>query len=129
MLETRRLLLRDEKLDDIDAFAAYRRKEAFWRHYINLDQVKRRPGTPIWTLEGALACDLCRATSRRAPRATLERLTREDIRIVQRLLGHSSIATTEIYTHVSDEALRTTLERADVLATLAPRAQARVGTH
>jgi len=30
------------------------------------------------------------------------------------------IATTEIYTHVSDEALRTTLERADVLATLAP---------
>ena len=37
-----------------------------------------------------------------------------DIRFVQRLLGHSSIATTEIYTHVSDEALRTTLERADV---------------
>jgi site-specific recombinase XerD len=42
-----------------------------------------------------------------------------DIRFVQRLLGHSSIATTEIYTHVSDEALRTTLERADVLGTLA----------
>jgi site-specific recombinase XerD len=42
-----------------------------------------------------------------------------DIRFVQRLLGHSSIATTEIYTHVSDEALRTTLERADVLASFA----------
>jgi integrase/recombinase XerD len=42
-----------------------------------------------------------------------------DIRFVQRLLGHSSIATTEIYTHVSDEALRTTLERADVLGTFA----------
>lgn len=42
-----------------------------------------------------------------------------DIRFVQRLLGHSSIATTEIYTHVSDEALRTTLERADVLRMLA----------
>jgi site-specific recombinase XerD len=41
-----------------------------------------------------------------------------DIRIVQRLLGHSSIATTEIYTHVSDEALRVTLERANVLGTL-----------
>jgi site-specific recombinase XerD len=42
-----------------------------------------------------------------------------DIRFVQRLLGHSSIATIGIYTHVSDEALRITLERADVLGTLA----------
>ncbi len=42
-----------------------------------------------------------------------------DIRFVQRLLGHSSIATTEIYTHVSDEALRTTLERANVLRAVA----------
>jgi integrase/recombinase XerD len=42
-----------------------------------------------------------------------------DIRFVQRLLGHSSIATTEIYTHVSDEALRVTLERADVLGKFA----------
>ncbi len=42
-----------------------------------------------------------------------------DIRIVQRLLGHSSIATTEIYTHVSDETLRLTLERADILGNFA----------
>lgn len=47
--------------------------------------------------------------------ATLLIETGVDIRIVQRLLGHSSIATTEIYTHVSDEALRTSLERANVL--------------
>jgi site-specific recombinase XerD len=51
--------------------------------------------------------------------ATLLIETGVDIRFVQRLLGHSSIATTEIYTHVSDEALRITLERADVLGTLA----------
>jgi integrase/recombinase XerD len=53
--------------------------------------------------------------------ATLLIETGVDIRFVQRLLGHSSIATTEIYTHVSDEALRMTLERANVLQTIAAR--------
>ena len=53
--------------------------------------------------------------------ATLLIETGVDIRIVQRLLGHSSIATTEIYTHVSDEALRKTLERANVLGALGLR--------
>jgi integrase/recombinase XerD len=50
--------------------------------------------------------------------ATLLIETGVDIRFVQRLLGHSSIATTEIYTHVCDEALRLTLERANVLGAL-----------
>jgi len=41
-----------------------------------------------------------------------------DIRFVQRLLGHASIATTEIYTHVTDEALRTVLAKADTVGSL-----------
>lgn len=38
-----------------------------------------------------------------------------DIRIVQRLLGHASISTTEIYTKVSDNSLVAAIERADTL--------------
>lgn len=38
-----------------------------------------------------------------------------DIRFVQRLLGHRSILTTQIYTHVSDRALEAALSRANVL--------------
>lgn len=37
-----------------------------------------------------------------------------DIRFVQRLLGHSSISTTEIYTHVNDKVLREKIIQANV---------------
>lgn len=37
-----------------------------------------------------------------------------DIRYVQKLLGHHSISTTEIYTHVSDQSLREALQRANM---------------
>ena len=38
-----------------------------------------------------------------------------DIRFIQRLLGHASLSTTEIYTHVSDQALSRVVSSADVL--------------
>lgn len=37
-----------------------------------------------------------------------------DIRFVQKLLGHASITTTEIYTHVADHVLRAEISRANV---------------
>lgn len=45
-----------------------------------------------------------------------------DIRYIQRLLGHASLRTTEIYTHVSNAALRRVISDADVLGrSLGPR--------
>lgn len=38
-----------------------------------------------------------------------------DIRYIQRLLGHASLSTTEIYTHVSDRSLKRVVSDADVL--------------
>ena len=41
-----------------------------------------------------------------------------DIRMVQALLGHANLKTTEIYVRVSNHALRRALERADILNVL-----------
>lgn len=41
-----------------------------------------------------------------------------DIRYIQRLLGHSSLSTTEIYTHVSDRSLKRVVSEANVLGRL-----------
>ena len=38
-----------------------------------------------------------------------------DIRYIQRLLGHASLSTTEIYTHVTNPALQRIVSDADVL--------------
>jgi len=46
-----------------------------------------------------------------------------DIRLVQRLLGHSSITTTQIYAQVSDLVLRNRMDRADTLSRLTGRHQ------
>ena len=45
-----------------------------------------------------------------------------DLRVVQKLLGHADIATTQIYTHVAQDRLRATVERAHPLARRAPPA-------
>jgi integrase/recombinase XerD len=44
-----------------------------------------------------------------------------DIRYIQRLLGHASLSTTEIYTHVSDRALSRVVSDADVLGKVLQR--------
>ncbi|WP_052161322.1 tyrosine-type recombinase/integrase [Hoeflea sp. BAL378] len=66
----------------------------------------------------AQACNLdTRVTPHRFRHSAATFLIEEgvDIRFVQRLLGHSSIATTEIYTRVSDTALMQAMNTADTL--------------
>lgn len=44
-----------------------------------------------------------------------------DIRFIQRLLGHASLTTTELYTHVSDRSLQQVVAAADVLGRVLAR--------
>ena len=46
--------------------------------FVNLRDVKRPPDTPIWTMEGSLACDWCRVRTTFPPKTKIERLTRDN---------------------------------------------------
>lgn len=67
--------------------------------------------------EGGL---LCRVTPHMLRHSAATQLMEAgvDIRYIQRLLGHASLSTTEIYTHVSNAALRRVVSEADVLGRL-----------
>jgi hypothetical protein len=44
--------------------------------WIDLKALRRRSDTPVHMLEGSLACKVCRDRGARAPRGTIERLTK-----------------------------------------------------
>lgn len=51
------------------------------RALVDLRDIKRPPATPVWRLEGMLACAHCRLNGVRAPRAVIDRLTAGDVTV------------------------------------------------
>lgn len=49
------------------------------RAVVDLRKIQRPAETPVWQLEGMLACGRCRAGGVRAPRAVIDRLTATDV--------------------------------------------------
>lgn len=93
--------------DVCDAFFLNRRRKRLTPQAfrLRLHQLRSRSG-----LADRITPHLLRHTA-----ATLFLESGVDIRFVQRLLGHASISTTEIYTRVVDESLKNALLKADPL--------------
>jgi site-specific recombinase XerD len=93
------------------------------RSFYNIDHEQLlfdRNGTPLTAaaLRARIAkAGECAGTSQRVTHTAATQLIESgvDIRYVQRLLGHASLMTTELYTHVADRALRRVVAEADVL--------------
>lgn len=109
-------------LQDLSAYLAHRRERASPADFLFLNSRGARLTEPAFRKRlRAISADLSIAphvTPHRFRHSAATMLIEEgvDIRLVQRLLGHASIATTEIYTKVSDTSLITAIRAADTLS-------------
>ncbi|MEM8575871.1 MAG: tyrosine-type recombinase/integrase [Pseudomonadota bacterium] len=109
-------------LQDLNAYLSHRRQHADPRDFLFLNSRGGRLTEPAFRKRlRTISADLSIAphlTPHRFRHSAATMLIEEgvDIRLVQRLLGHASIATTEIYTKVSDTSLISAIQAADTLS-------------
>jgi integrase/recombinase XerD len=134
-LDRRTLRIRGKGDRERQVFLVSSEVVAELRVYLRDQKLRGAPSSPLFrtALGCGLSTDRVRAGLRRVAKAAglARRITPHmlrhsaatslleagvDIRFVQRLLGHRSISTTEIYTHVSDERLKQVVVKANTLA-------------
>ncbi len=119
-------VLNGELLVDFNRFMEWRRANAKLSDHLFPNRCGNRMTPPAFRKRLKLLSESRNITPHLTPHqfrhsaATMMIENDADIRIVQRLLGHASIATTEIYTHVTDLALQSAVARADILAWVIP---------
>lgn len=109
-------------LTDLNAYIELRRRHVSHGDYLFLNRRGTRLSEPAFRKRlRAVSRDLQispHLTPHKFRHSAATMLIEEgvDIRVVQRLLGHASIATTEIYTKVSDNSLMSAIRTADTLS-------------